>query len=132
MDICPDARPIFCKPRTIPHAFRPQVKAELTRLETSGVITKTEKCEWGTPLVPILKADGGVRICADYKITINKHLVDIKYPLPRIDDVFDSLQGGIQYSKSDMEGAYHQFELDEESRKLVTLSTHRGVATSIF
>lgn len=129
LDVIPNSKPIFCKPRPVPYAFREQVDAELLRLETAGVITKTVSCEWGTPLVPVLKSNGGVRICADYKITINKQLIDFKYPLPRIDDVFNSLQGGAQYSKLDLEGAYHQFELDDESREMVTISTHRGVFT---
>ncbi|KAF6204666.1 hypothetical protein GE061_018826 [Apolygus lucorum] len=47
---------------------------------------------WGTPLVPILKADGSIRICSDYKVTLNKFVDDIEYPMPRIEEIFSKLQ----------------------------------------
>lgn len=52
---------------------------------------------WGTPIVPILKSDGTVRICGDYKITLNPALVLDKYPLPRIEDLFAQMQGGKRF-----------------------------------
>lgn len=77
--------------------------------------------------MPILKADGNIRICADYKVTVNRYLVDNKHPLPLVDEIFNALQGGCSFSKLDLESAYNQFELYEASRKLVAWSTHKGV-----
>lgn len=86
-----------------------------------------DNSDWGTPLVPLLKPSGEIRICGDYKVTINRFLIDFKYPLPRIDQIFASMQGGILYTKLDMSNAYNQLVLDEESQKLCTWSTHKGV-----
>lgn len=122
-----NARPMFFKPRTVPYAFRNDIDKELARLEELNVITPTSTNEWGTPLVPIMKPDGSIRICADYKITLNKHLSDDRHPLPRVEDIFNALEGGITFTKLDLAMAYNQLELDDESRKLVAWSTHRGV-----
>lgn len=119
--------PKFCKPRPLPSAFKVKVDEELIRMESMGVITPVETNDWGTPLVPILKSDGGIRLCADYKITINRHLKDDKHPIPRVEEIFNALQGGLTFSKLDLMSAYNQLELDENSRKLVAWSTHRGV-----
>ncbi|XP_016664851.1 uncharacterized protein K02A2.6-like [Acyrthosiphon pisum] len=75
-----ECTPIFCKPRPIPFAFKKKVKDELDRLEREEIIQKVETSEWGTPLVPVIKPDGSIRLCADYKTTVNKYLVDINHP----------------------------------------------------
>lgn len=123
----PNATPIFCKPRPIPMAYKAQVELELERLQKDEIITPIETSLWGTPLVPVLKADGTFRVCADYKTTLNRFLEEVKYPLPRIEEIFASLQGGVEFSKIDLSQAYNQFLLDEESAKLVTWSTHKGL-----
>lgn len=79
-----NATPIFCKPRQIPFAFKDQVEEQLCRLEKLGVFSHSESSDWGSPLVPILKSDGKIRKCADYKITVNRFVQAVKYPLPRI------------------------------------------------
>lgn len=99
----------------------------MDKLVANGVLTKVDTAEYGTPLVPILKEDGNISICGDYKVTINKNLKDFNYPLPRIQDIFDKLCGGKTYSKLDLNCAYNQLELDDESKKLVSWSTHKGV-----
>lgn len=81
--------------------------------------------KWGTPLVPVLKGNGTIRICGDYKTTINKYLKDVKHPLPRIEEMFVTLQGGKTFSKINLKNAYNQL-LDDETSKLLTWSTHKG------
>lgn len=127
LSINSDAKPVFCKPRQVPHAFKAQVEAELERLERLNVITPVETSEWGTPLVPILKSNGQIRICADYKVTINRYLNENRHPLPRVEEIFNALRGGCSFSKLDLESAYNQIELDESSRHLAAWSTHKGV-----
>ncbi|KAF2890216.1 hypothetical protein ILUMI_15957 [Ignelater luminosus] len=120
--------PIFCKPRILPFAFRELVDKELDRLEAEDIITKVENNDWGTPLVPVLKADGKtLKLCADYRVTVNKYLDDIQYPFPRVEELFVALQGGEQFSKLDIRSAYNQLVLGDETRKLLAWSTHRGV-----
>ncbi|XP_055539679.1 uncharacterized protein K02A2.6-like [Wyeomyia smithii] len=82
---------------------------------------------WRTPQVPVLKKDLSLRLCADYRITVNPFLVDNRHPFPVIDEVFAALQGGKHYSKLDLKNAYYQLEVDDESTKLLVWSTHRGV-----
>lgn len=127
LEVKEKSSPIFFQPRKVPFAFRHKVEEELDKLIANGVLTKVDTAEYGTPLVPILKEDGQIRICGDYKVTINKNLKDFNYPLPRIQDIFDKLRGGQTYSKLDLTCAYNQLELDEESKKLVSWSTHKGV-----
>ena len=68
----PEARPRFCKPRTVPFEFREKVNKELERLEKTGVIEPVQHADWAAPIVTVLKQDGSVRICGDYKLTVNQ------------------------------------------------------------
>ena len=58
------------------------------------------------PIVPVVKSDEILRICGDYKVTINKFLKSDKYPIPRIEDIFPSLSGGSTFSKIDIREAF--------------------------
>ncbi len=67
----PKAQPRFFTPRSVPYAMRAKVEAELERLQQAGVIEPVEFSDWAAPIVPVVKEDGGVCICGDYKLTIN-------------------------------------------------------------
>ncbi|XP_055307289.1 uncharacterized protein K02A2.6-like [Sitodiplosis mosellana] len=122
-----DATPIFCKARPIPMAFREKIEQQLQQLVEQDIITPVNDSDWGTPIVPIPKSDGEIRICGDYKSTINRFLKDFRYPLPRIEEIFASMQGGQLFTKLDLSGAYNQLVLDDDAQKLCTLSTHKGL-----
>lgn len=81
----PNAQPRFFKPRTVPYAMRAKVEAELERLQQAGVIEPVKSSDWAAPIVPVTKEDGDVRICGDYKLTINQASQLDTYPLPRIE-----------------------------------------------
>ena len=83
--------------------------------------------EWATPIVPILKPDKKVRICGDFKFTINPALDVDRYPLPKLEELLATVSRGKWFSKLDLTNAYLQLALDEESQKLCTLNTHRGL-----
>ena len=121
------SKPAFFKARTVPYALRKKVEAELDRLEKDGVIEKVQFSAWAAPIVPILKRDGSLRICGDYKLTVNKAAIVDKYPLPRIEDILSSLGNAKVFSKLDLANAYLQLPLEEESKEYVTISTHRGL-----
>ena len=74
-----------------------------------------------------MKKDGSVRVCGDFKVTINQQLEVDEYPLPRIDDIYASLSGGKQFSVLDLRQAYLQMEVDERSKAYLTVNTHRGL-----
>ena len=92
-----------------------------------GVLQPVEYSEWAAPIVPVEKDDGSVRICDDYKMTINKESVCDNYPLPKTEDLFASLVGGEKFTKLDLAHAYQQVMLHSDSRKLLTINTHRGL-----
>ena len=121
------ACPRFEKSRPVPFAIREKVEEELSRLQALGVIQPVRFSDWAAPIVPVLKSDGRVRICGDYKVTINRAARLEKYPIPRIEELFASFAGGKTFSKLDLSHAYLQVPLDETSRRLVTINTHKGL-----
>ena len=121
------ARPRFLKARPISYFLREKVDRELQRLQQEGILTPVKFSEWATPIVPVPKADGGIRLCGDYKVTINREARIDPYPLPRIEDLFAVLGKGKVFSKLDLTSAYQQVPLEPESRKLTTINMIRGL-----
>lgn len=124
--ISSDVKPFFCKTRNVQIAFENLVNEQIDADVKDGLLTKVDCANWGTPLVPVLKKDGKLRLCAE---TINPYLKDFNYPLPRIEDIFASLSGGKKFTKLDIAKAYNQLELDGETSKLLAWSTHKGIFT---
>ena len=77
--------------------------------------------------MPVVKPNGSIRICGDYKLTVNQAAKVENYPLPRIEDIFASLAGGKRFTKLDLAHAYNQIPLDEEAQKLTVVNTHKGL-----
>jgi len=103
------------------------MEIELDRLEAAGIIEKVEHSDWAVPVVPVPKGDGKLRLCGDYKVTINPQLLVDKYPLPRPEDLMSRLAGGKKFSKLDLSQAYQQVTLDQNSCKYVTINTVKGL-----
>ena len=91
------------------------------------MVTKVNYSEWAAPIAAVPKTDGRVRICGDYKVTINPVLEVDHYPLPTPEDLFATVAGTKCFSKLDLSHAYQQIELEPASRRYVTVSTHRGL-----
>ena len=89
----PDATPKVLAPRPIPYALKTSVEKEIKRLESEKTWERVTYSEWATPLVPIAKSDGGVRLCGDYKVTLNPQLQVEQHPLPNPSDMFATLTG---------------------------------------
>ena len=77
-----DATPCFFNARSVPYALCKKVEDELNRLQDLKIIEPVQFSDWAAPIVPVLKNDGTIRICGDYKITINKAAKLDKYPVP--------------------------------------------------
>ena len=81
-----DVDPIFFKPRSVPFALKDRVDIELDKLESQGIWKRVEYSRWAAPIVPVLKnskvLDGPIRICGDYKVTVNKVAPCDNYPIP--------------------------------------------------
>ena len=117
----------FFKPRPVPFALKEKIVEEIKQLESLGVLEKVDFSDWATPIVPVLKPDGTVRICRDYKVIINPVLDVPEYPMPTAKKLFTQLNGGEKFTKLDLSSAYQQVLLDEESRQYVTINTHLGL-----
>jgi len=122
-----EAAPKFYRPRPIPLAMKEKIEEELRRLTNSGVITQVETSEWATPTVSVKKPNGSVRLCGDYKVTINPYLNVNQYPLPRPEELFAALNNGQHFTKLDLSEAYLQVELNAESQKYLVINTHKGL-----
>jgi hypothetical protein len=124
----PEVPPVFCKARPLPFALKSDVEKQLQKSVEEGTLEPVQYSDWATPIVCIRKPDiMSIRICGDYKVTTNKAAKLDPYPIPTISDIYAQLAGGQLFSKLDMSQAYHQIELDEESRVAVMLNTHRGL-----
>ena len=80
----------------------------------------------------MLKRDGSIRICGDYKVTVNLAAKTDTYPLPKIDDLFASVLGGKLFSKVDLASAYQQILLDEQSKEYTTINTPKGLYCALW
>ena len=109
-----EATPKFYKARSVPLAIKGKVEAELDKLESMGIISPVQFSKWAAPVVPVVKQSGAIRICGDYKITINQGGLIDPYPIPRVDELLANLSGGKYFSKLEMSQAYLQLPLDEE------------------
>ena len=128
ISVDPNATPRFCKARPVPYALYGKVDEELQRLEKDGILEPVQFADWAAPIVTVLKADGkAVRICGDFKVTVNQASKLDRYPIPKVEDLLAKLAGGKKFTKLDMSQAYQQLELEEDSKKFVVINTHRGL-----
>ena len=73
------------------------------------------------------KKNGAIRLCGNYKTTVNPQLKTVSPPNINIDDILADLAGGVKFSKLDLANAYNQIEVSEESREYFTIATHKGL-----
>ena len=104
----------------------------MKRLEQLGVIEQVSHSDWAAPIVPAIKSTGAIRICGDFKVTVNPKLEVDKYSLPKPDDLFTSLQGDKRFSTLDVKDAYLQMTLDEESQQFLVINTHNGLLVLVL
>ena len=98
-----------------------ELKAQLQEFLSKGFI-RPSASPWGAPVLFVKKKDGSFRMCIDYR-QLNKVIIKNKYPIPRIDDLFDQLQGACVFSKIDLRSGYHQLKI----RAMDVLLGTRGV-----
>ena len=127
LNVKPNATPKFCRARATPYALRDVIEKDINRLQKLGVLEKVQYSDWATPVVPVPKPDGSVRLCGDFKITINPMLQVDQHPLPKPLDLLTILAGGKKFSKIDLSQAYQQMILEPDHRKYTTITTHLGL-----
>ncbi|TLX69787.1 hypothetical protein E9993_22755 [Labilibacter sediminis] len=112
IDLVPGAAPIAKAPYRLAPSEMKEVMSQLQELLDKGFI-RPSSSPWGAPVLFVKKKDGSMRMCIDYR-ELNQVTVKNKYPLPRIDDLFDQLQGASYFSKIDLRSGYHQVRVKEE------------------
>ena len=113
--------------RPLPYAMKAKVDVELDRLIEEGILEPVEFSEWASPVVIVKKKDDSIRLCADFKVTLNQQIEPNIHPIPNPTDLLSSLPGSNVFSKLDLSQAYAQLPLSDESQKLCVISTHRGL-----
>ena len=111
-DLAPGTEPVSKAPyRMVPVEMKELAK-QLQELIEKKVI-RPSVSPWGAPILFVKKKDGSMRLCIDYR-ELNKLTIKNKYPLPRIDDLFDQLKGAKFFSKTDLRSGYHQLNIKPE------------------
>ena len=96
-------------------------------MEDEGIIKKVESSSNATPIVEVQKRTGGVRICGDYKVSLNKFVKQVPVKNSNVNDMFVKLGNNRVYSHIDLEHEYLQLKLDEKSKDLTTINTQLGL-----
>ena len=93
IEVDPTATPRFCKARPIPYAMRQKVEDELSRLVTEGTLEPVDHSDWAAPIVAVMKSDKtSVRVCGDFRMTVNPVSKLNRYPIPRVEDLPHSVK----------------------------------------
>ena len=121
------AIPRFHRPRLVPYALQKKVEEELGRLQNEGILKPVDQSYWAASIVVVRRGEGSLRICGDYKVTVNPYLEMNTYPLPNPQDLFATLAGGTYLSKLDMKQDYLQMKVSPQSPKYLTINTSKGL-----
>ena len=124
IDLVPGAAPVARSPYRLAPSEMQELSNQLQELLDKGFI-RPSSSPWGAPVLFVKKKDGSFRMCIDYR-ELNKLTVKNRYPLPRIDDLFDQLQGSSYYSKIDLRSGYHQLRVREEDIQKTAFRTRYG------
>ncbi|GJR16579.1 putative reverse transcriptase domain-containing protein [Tanacetum coccineum] len=124
IDLIPGAAPVARAPYRLAPSKMKELSEQLQELSDKGFI-RPSSSPWGAPVLFVKKKDGSFRMCIDYR-ELNKLTVKNRYPLPRIDDLFDQLQGSSIYSKIDLRSGYHQLRVREQDIPKTAFQTRYG------
>ncbi|GKC65079.1 putative reverse transcriptase domain-containing protein [Tanacetum coccineum] len=124
IDLIPGATPVARAPYRLAPSEMQELSDQLQELADRGFI-RPSTSPWGAPVLFVKKKDGSFRMCIDYR-ELNKLTIKNRYPLPRIDDLFDQLQGSSVYSKIDLRSGYHQLRVRDEDIPKTAFRTRYG------
>ncbi|GJS42398.1 hypothetical protein Tco_0567441 [Tanacetum coccineum] len=124
IDLVPGVAPVARAPYRLAPSEMKELAEQLQELSDKGFI-RPSSSPWGAPVLFVKKKDGSFRMCIDYR-ELNKLTVKNRYPLPRINDLFDQLQGSSVYSKIDLRSGYHQLRVCEKDIPKTAFRTRYG------
>src|SRR5512136_986780 len=125
IDLVPGTTPIHKRPYRMAANELAEVKRQVDDLLQKGYI-RPSSSPWGAPVIFVEKKDHTQRMCVDYR-ALNDVTIKNKYPLPRIDDLFDQLKGATVFSKIDLRSRYHQLRIREEDIPKTAFTTRYGL-----
>nr|AAM93447.1 putative polyprotein [Oryza sativa Japonica Group]ABB46993.1 retrotransposon protein, putative, Ty3-gypsy subclass [Oryza sativa Japonica Group] len=125
IDLAPGTTPLHKRPYRMAANELAEVKKQLEELKEKGYI-RPSTSPWGAPVIFVEKKDKTKRMCVDYR-ALNEVTIKNKYPLPRIDDLFDQLKGATVFSKIDLRSGYHQLRIREEDIPKTAFTTRYGL-----
>ncbi|GJY00886.1 putative reverse transcriptase domain-containing protein [Tanacetum coccineum] len=125
IDLIPGAAPVARAPYRLAPSEMKELSEQLQELSDKGFI-RPSSSPWGALVLFVKKKDGSFRMCIDYR-ELNKLTVKNRYPLPRIDDLFDQLQGSSIYSKIDLRSGYHQLRVREQDIPKTAFRTRASI-----
>nr|GEV52463.1 putative reverse transcriptase domain-containing protein [Tanacetum cinerariifolium] len=124
IDLVPGVAPVARAPYRLAPSEMKELSEQLKELSDKGFI-RPSSLPWGAPVLFFKKKDGSFWMCIDYR-ELNKLTVKNRYPLPRIDDLFDQLQSSSVYSMNDLRSGYHQLRVREEDISKTAFRTRYG------
>nr|GFC02970.1 putative reverse transcriptase domain-containing protein [Tanacetum cinerariifolium] len=124
IELIPSAAPVARAPYRLAPSELKELSDQLKELSEKGFI-RLSSSPWGAPVLFVKKNDGSFRMCIDYK-ELNKLTVKNRYPLSRMEDLFDQIQGSSVYSKIDLRSGYHQLRIREEDIPITAFWTRYG------
>ncbi len=125
IELIPGTNPISISPYRMAKMELVELDKQLKELLRLGFIRESTS-SWGSPVLFVKKKDGSLRMCVDYR-RLNQVTIKNKYPLPRIDDLFDQLQGASIFSKIDLRSGYHQLLVRESDVSKTAFCTRYGL-----
>nr|CAE03619.3 OSJNBb0003B01.10 [Oryza sativa Japonica Group] len=125
IDLAPGTAPIYKRPYRMAANELAEVKKQVDEQLQKGYI-RPSTSPWGAPVIFVEKKDKTKRMCVDYR-ALNEVTIKNKYPLPRIDDLFDQLKGAKVFSKIDLRSGYHQLRIREEDIPKTAFTTRYGL-----
>ena len=124
IDLVDDAKPAAKPAFRLSPAEMDELKTQLSLLLEKGLI-RPSVSPWGAPVLFAPKKDGGLRMCLDYR-ALNKLTVKNKCPIPRIDEIFDRLQGAEYFTSLDLRSGYYQIRVRDEDIPKTCIRTRYG------
>ncbi|XP_070668685.1 uncharacterized protein [Malus domestica] len=124
IELLPGTDPISLTPYRMAPAELRELKIQLQELLDKGFIQPSSS-PWGAPVLYVRKKDGTLRLCIDYR-QLNRVTIKNRYPLPRIDDLFDQLKGACVFSKIDLRSGYYQLKIKDEDVPKTAFRTRYG------
>ncbi|GKC91290.1 putative reverse transcriptase domain-containing protein, partial [Tanacetum coccineum] len=118
------ATPVAKSPYRLTPSKLEELLGQPRELQDNGFI-RPSSLPWGAPVLVVKKKDGSFRMCIDYR-ELNKLTIKNHYPLPRIDDLFDQLQGSQFFLKIDLRSGYHQLRVHEDDILKTAFRTRYG------